>query len=210
MEVTSVLRNSLETGFIGRAHESYSPYQPQLVVNSKRANTKILSTILRELKTCESFIFSVAFLTTSGVAVLYNCLEDLAQRGVKGQVLVSQYQNFTQPDALVRLGQLPNIELRIVTEGDFHAKGYIFRHKDCYSLIVGSSNLTANALTRNKEWNLRVTALSGSRLSLKPWRPLSLNLTRRLLQMPILFRSIGRFIRPSATLHINRLVWWRG
>ena len=39
----------------------------------------------------------------------------------------------------------------------FHAKGYIFHNTDAYSLIIGSSNLTANALCQNQEWNLKVS-----------------------------------------------------
>jgi superfamily II DNA or RNA helicase/HKD family nuclease len=164
MEVISLLREALETGFIVKEHASYTEYQPQLVINDKRLKTKILGSLNRELQLCESFIFSVAFLTTSGVAVLFNQLEALAQKGIRGKVLVSQYQNFTQPEALRRLKQFSNVDLRIVTQGNFHAKGYIFQHASHYTLIVGSSNLTANALTSNKEWNLRVTALKNSKI----------------------------------------------
>jgi superfamily II DNA or RNA helicase/HKD family nuclease len=164
MEIASFLRDSLETGFILKEHESYTEYQPQLVLNDKRIRTKILSSLIRELQHCEGFIFSVAFLTTSGVAVLFNQLEALAQKRVRGKILVSQYQNFTQPEALRRLKQFSNVDLRIVTHGNFHAKGYIFQHATHYNLIVGSSNLTANALTSNKEWNLRVTALKSSKI----------------------------------------------
>ena len=39
-----------------------------------------------------------------------------------------------------------------------HAKGYIFRKDDTYNLIVGSSNMTQDALYKNKEWNLKVTS----------------------------------------------------
>ncbi|MFN8887257.1 MAG: DEAD/DEAH box helicase, partial [Cyclobacteriaceae bacterium] len=41
-------------------------------------------------------------------------------------------------------------------------KGYIFRSKEYYNLIVGSSNLTAQALCTNKEWNIKVSALDES------------------------------------------------
>ena len=39
-----------------------------------------------------------------------------------------------------------------------HTKGYIFRKGEKYSIIVGSSNLTQNALCENKEWNLKVSS----------------------------------------------------
>jgi HKD family nuclease len=34
-----------------------------------------------------------------------------------------------------------------------------FFKNDHYNLIVGSSNLTAQALSTNKEWNIKVSAL---------------------------------------------------
>lgn len=42
----------------------------------------------------------------------------------------------------------------------FHTKGYIFNKKDERSLIIGSSNLTANALSKNKEWNIKFSSKS--------------------------------------------------
>ncbi len=160
----SMLRESLETGFLDRLHPSNFLYQPKLITNNKTYKKKILTTIIQELNSCEEFIFSVAFLSRSGVATLINTLEGLEEKGVKGKILVSQYLNFTQPEALKTMMKFKNIELRIVTKGDFHAKGYFFKHATHYTMIVGSSNLTAPALTKNKEWNLYVCALSDSKI----------------------------------------------
>ncbi|MGB6128398.1 MAG: DEAD/DEAH box helicase [Psychrilyobacter sp.] len=158
------LRKSIETGFIDKNYSSHNLYLPQLVTNNRLKNKKVLPVILNELRNCDEFYFSVAFLTKSGVAVLINTLEELRNKGIKGKILVSQYQNFTQPEALKTLLQFENIELRIATKGNFHAKGYFFRHGNHYSLMVGSSNLTASALCTNKEWNLMVTAWDNSSL----------------------------------------------
>lgn len=158
------LRNALETGFIDKTFASYTYYQPKLIVNDKIQKKKILSTLIYELTHCESFVFSVAFLSKSGTAVLINTLEELRRKGIKGKVLVSQYLNFTQPEALKTLMQFENIDLRIVTHGNFHAKGYFFKHRNHHAMIVGSSNLTAPALTTSKEWNLYVCALEASKL----------------------------------------------
>lgn len=62
------------------------------------------------------------------------------------------------------MGLFKNIELKIVTEGNFHAKGYIFKKKETYSLIVGSSNLTQDALSKNKEWNIKVSTSEAGNL----------------------------------------------
>jgi HKD family nuclease len=122
----------------------------------------VLSTIIHEFEHCNQFFISVAFVTTSGVAAIINKLKELEGRGIKGEILVSQYLNFTQPEALRRLLQFKNIDLRIATTGNAHTKGYIFRSKEHYNLIVGSSNLTAQALCTNKEWNIKVSALDDS------------------------------------------------
>jgi superfamily II DNA or RNA helicase/phage repressor protein C with HTH and peptisase S24 domain len=153
---------SLQTGFVDKSVLSDLAYQPELIVNQKNPPKKVLSTILHELEYCNQFFISVAFVTTSGVATLINKLKELENRGIKGKILVSQYLNFTQPEALKRLIQFDNIELKIATTGNTHTKGYIFKSKDHYNLIIGSSNLTAQALCSNKEWNIKVSALNES------------------------------------------------
>lgn len=153
---------SLQTGYIDGSVFSSADYQPELLVNQKIPPKKVLSSFLNELENCNQFYISVAFVTTSGVATIINKLKELKDRGVIGKMLVSQYLNFTQPEALKRILQFDNIDLRIATTGNSHTKGYIFKCKDHYNLIVGSSNLTAQALCTNKEWNLKVSALDES------------------------------------------------
>ncbi len=153
---------SLQTGYVDKSILSNIDYQPELLVNQKNPPKKVLSTILHELEYCNQFFISVAFVTTSGVATIINKLKELEDRGIKGEILVSQYLNFTQPEALKRLLQFENIDLRIATTGNAHSKGYIFRSKEHYNFIVGSSNLTAQALCTNKEWNIKVSALDES------------------------------------------------
>ncbi len=158
------LSKSLKTGFIDKDSTSEKLYQPTLVVNKKNPPQKVLSTILEELRYCEEFYISVAFVTTSGVATLMNTLKYLKEKGVKGKIVVSQYLNFTQPEALRKLLKFTNIELRIATNENSHSKGYLFKKADYHNFIIGSSNLTAAALATNKEWNLKVSALHSSSL----------------------------------------------
>ncbi len=157
-------KESLETGFIDKTKKSEILYRPNLLVNKKNPTQKILTSIHNELSNCDEFKISVAFVTSSGVAVLFNHLIALEQKGIKGQVLVSQYLNFTQPEALKKLLSFKNIELKIATKSNTHSKGYIFRHKNFYNIIIGSSNLTSSALTVNKEWNLKVSGLPESEI----------------------------------------------
>ena len=154
----NILKKSLETGFIDSEIISNKYYQPKFLTNDKLTKTKILTTIQNELKECDEFWFSVAFITTGGIATLFNTLEELEAKNIKGKILVSQYLNFTQPEALKRLLQFKNIESKIVVDGNFHAKGFMFKKNNMYTLIIGSSNFTANALCVNKEWNLKISA----------------------------------------------------
>ena len=161
-DLTQSFTKSLHTGYVDKSILSNPDYQPELLVNQKNPPKKVLSTIIHEFEHCNQFFISVAFVTTSGVAAIINKLKELEGKGIKGEMLVSQYLNFTQPEALKRLIQFKNIDLRIATTGNAHTKGYIFRNKEHYNLIVGSSNLTAQALCTNKEWNIKVSALEES------------------------------------------------
>ncbi|MFC4739649.1 DUF3427 domain-containing protein [Flavobacterium ponti] len=161
-KLIQIFNSSLQTGYIDKNVLSETVYQPELLVNQRNPPKKVLSTILHELENCNEFYISVAFVTTSGVATIINNLKELENRNIKGEILVSQYLNFTQPEALKRLSQFKNIDLRIATSGNAHAKGYIFKNNEHYNLIVGSSNLTAQALSTNREWNLKVSALDES------------------------------------------------
>ena len=160
--IRTKLAESLTAGFIDKSLPSYKQYLPQLLVNDKLEGKKVLTTIIKELNNCEEFWFSVAFVTTSGIATLINTLIELENKGIKGKILVSQYLNFTQPEALKRLLQFKNIELKIASDNEFHSKGYLFKNIEVYDLIIGSSNLTASALCTNIEWNLKITATAKS------------------------------------------------
>ncbi len=164
MIIRDQLAKALNTGFFDINEMSLTEYRPQLLLNDFKKGQKVLTSIVHELNNCNEFFFSVAFVTNSGVAALINILKELEAKGVKGKIVASQYQNFTEPKALERLISLANLDVRIVVENNFHAKGYIFKKNDTYSLIVGSSNLTQNALSYNKEWNIKLTSLENGSL----------------------------------------------
>jgi superfamily II DNA or RNA helicase/HKD family nuclease len=158
----SDLGESLKTGFLDLLVPCKKEYLPHLLVNDSKTGRKVLTTILKELKECEEFWFSVAFVTKGGVATIIDTLKELEEKDIKGKILVSQYQNFTEPEALRTLLGLKNIELKIAVHGNFHAKGYLFKKNGCYTLAIGSSNLTDRALCANKEWNLKICATESS------------------------------------------------
>ena len=164
MDFKHLLSESIQTGFLDHSIASSKEYRPELLTNDSKKNKKVLSTIIHELEQCDEFWFSVAFVTTGGMASLMSTLLELEKKNIKGKILASQYLNFTQPAALKQIKKLKNIELRIATEGAFHSKGYLFKKGNIFDLIIGSSNLTQTALSSNKEWNLKISATDESEL----------------------------------------------
>lgn len=167
------LQICLEAGFIDFNIDTDERTLPKILTNNQEEKVKVLDSLLYELKNCDEFFFSVAFVTNSGVACLIDILNELKNKNIKGKILASQYQNFTEPRALRRLLQFPNLELKIITaDYNFHAKGYLFHKKanpelqqeDNYNMIIGSSNLTQTALTINREWNVQLSSLKNGAL----------------------------------------------
>ena len=158
------------TSFIDYTNESNLALQPKFVSNNYKEGKKVISALEEQLKKCDEFIISVAFITDGGLKPLLQILEELNKKGVKGKVLTTNYKIFTSPKALATLATLKNIEVKMlyVQEGQsgFHTKGYIFKNDKNYKVIVGSSNLTLSALTRNQEWNIEFTSMSRGKVLL--------------------------------------------
>ncbi|WP_067726907.1 DUF3427 domain-containing protein [Oceanobacillus damuensis] len=157
-DIIQDLKASLHKGFIDQQHNKSSRYVPELLINNTSQNKNVLTTLLGELDSCDSFLFSVAFITESGLATLKSHLLDLNRKGIKGRILTSTFLNFNQPKIFKELMKITNVEVRMTDIPGFHSKGYIFKHSDHYSLIVGSSNLTAHALQVNHEWNVKLSS----------------------------------------------------
>ncbi|MGB4613171.1 MAG: DEAD/DEAH box helicase, partial [Erysipelotrichaceae bacterium] len=150
------------TGVVDKTFPSISEYQPSLVFNDFNKGHNILSTIEKELKKSKEFWFSVAFITKDGIICLKNILKELEDTGVKGKILTTDYLGFNDPLALKELLEYKNIEVKVY-EGDFHIKGYFFKKEDSISFMLGSSNLTQNALKLNKEWNIKLSSLDNGK-----------------------------------------------
>lgn len=156
------LRSGFETAYIDGTVASNLAYKPQFISNNYKQGKKVLSSIEDELLLCDQFQISVAFITMGGITPLLQTLRELEKRGVKGEILTTNYLNFSEPRALEKLNKLSNITLKmydVEASGDgFHTKGYIFRKDEIYKIIIGSSNMTKTALTSNREWNTRVVS----------------------------------------------------
>ena len=160
MNATEELRWGLETAYIDGTVASNMAFKPQFVSNNYKEGKKVLSSIEEELLACEQFQISVAFITMGGIEPLLQTLKELEKKHIPGQILTTNYLNFSEPKALERLHALQNITLKMYdvesAEEGFHTKGYIFKKEEIYRIIIGSSNMTKSALTTNKEWNTKI------------------------------------------------------
>lgn len=156
--LTDRIQESLNIGLLNKNAIGYGNFKPELIKNDESNNETVLETLTGELDRCKSFIFSVAFITESGLTTLKANLLDLKNRGIKGRIITSTYLHFNQPKIFKELLKITNVEVRLTDIKGFHSKGYIFEHEGYYSLLVGSSNLTAGALKVNHEWNIKLTS----------------------------------------------------
>lgn len=158
------LKEGLTTAFIDQTFYSNLAYKPQFIYNDNKNGQKVFSSIEDELKNCDQFAISVAFITRGGITPLLQTLKELEQRKIPGRILTTDYLCFSDPVALDKIASLSNITLRMYqTEragNGFHTKGYIFQKGEEYRFIIGSSNLTQDALTRNIEWNTKMVSAS--------------------------------------------------
>lgn len=129
-----------------------------------------LATIQANLRSCKAFYFTVSFIKKAGLVLLGNDIRSALERGAKGKVITSTYQNFTDIESLNFFLKLHftfhNFECHLdnecfydaksYTTSGFHCKGYLFEFEDRSEVVIGSSNITRYALLKNIEWDLVV------------------------------------------------------
>ncbi len=161
-EKVSLIRSGLETAYINGNVASELSYKPNFVSNNYNEGKKVLSVIEDELLKCDKFQISVAFITLGGVTPLLQTLKELEKKGIPGEILTSDYLDFSEPLALKKLHSLSNVKIKMydtkAANNGFHTKGYIFKEKEIYRIIIGSSNMTSAALTTNREWNTKLVS----------------------------------------------------
>lgn len=158
------LSGDVTYGFLDGKKQSRRHHHPRVVLNAD-GNT-VLRILREELARCDEFIFSVAFVTPNAIAMLK---QEFVEFSGRGTIVTSDYLGFNSPSAFSELLNLSNlgIDVRIHNADAFHPKGYIFKSADAVTAMIGSSNLTGNAIVKNHEWNLKVTAASNSDLAVQ-------------------------------------------
>lgn len=128
-----------------------------------------LQRVQQNLRSCSSFLFSISFIKIAGWNLLSKDIENALERGCRGKLITSTYQNFTDIGTLSQCLMLQekysnfscHLEHtsfldRSLTPVGYHCKGYFFSFGTEAELIIGSSNLTRYALLKNIEWDLLV------------------------------------------------------
>ena len=132
-------------------------------------DTTFLDKIKDNLRHCKSFDFSVSFIKKAGLVLLFKDIEAAVERGCKGRIITSTYQNFTDIESLksfyALMGRCPNFQCHLDYESfhdtgystlGYHSKGYLFEFDGHRELVIGSSNITRYALLKNIEWDVSV------------------------------------------------------
>ena len=153
--VINELKSGLSAAYINGSSAANLAYKPAFVSNNPEEGKKVISSVEDEL--------------LGGVTPLLQTLKELEEKGVKGQILTTNYLNFSEPRALEKLNGLKNITLKMydveAAGNGFHTKGYIFKKEEIYRIIIGSSNMTSAALTVNKEWNTKLISTESGEIA---------------------------------------------
>ena len=156
-------RRDIQYGYVGSAAEGPGHYNPRLVLNQDGRTVE--HALVEELERGGDFTFSVAFISAGAIAQLKQHLRDHTGAGT---IVTSDFLGFNDPRAFAELMSLKEhlgIDVRRHTAEGFHPKGYVFERPRSITAMIGSSNLTNRALSQNHEWNLKVSAASGSDLA---------------------------------------------
>lgn len=197
------LNKGFATAFIDYSLNSNLAYRPEFISNNYRQGRKVLVSIEEELARCDEFCISVAFITKGGITPLLQILKELENKNIPGKILTTDYLMFSEPAALETLAALKNIELKMFMSnqetGGFHTKGYIFRKEEIYRIIIGSSNMTLKAVTKNREWNTKLVSAGQGEITQQYCRNLmSSGKIRKVFPIQNLWKSIGKRIRKKS------------
>ena len=86
------IQDGFQTAFIDYSTNSELSYRPQFISNDYRKGRKVIASLEQELRHCDEFFISVAFITLGGVTPLLQTLKDLESCGVKGRTYYKLFE----------------------------------------------------------------------------------------------------------------------
>lgn len=161
--VDNFLKEAILNGLYDKNENKGNEFiSPQLVNNDDQ--DKIWFTLRQELMSCTSFTWAVAFISENMLVPFKLVMSELAKKGISGTLITGTYLGFNSPKVFRELMKIPNLKVRLSEEAGFHAKGYLFKHDDYQTILIGSANFTRSALLKNCEWGLKVTSHENGQL----------------------------------------------
>lgn len=161
--MNNVLKEAILNGLYDKNENKGNEFiSPQLVSNDEQ--DKIWFTLRQELMSCTSFTWAVAFISENMLVPFKVVMSELAKKGISGTLITGTYLGFNSPKVFRELMKIPNLKIRLSEEAGFHAKGYLFKHGEYQTILIGSANFTRSALLKNCEWGLKVTSHENGQL----------------------------------------------
>ena len=153
-------------------HRQTVPYLPPAtgvlrpwLFTAGRADPSLLADLRGELDAADDVDILVSFIKWSGVRKLIDRFESGAVTDAAGtpkrrvRILTTTYMGATETRALVALGQLPGVTIKIsydTRRTRLHAKAWLFQRATGYgSAYVGSANVSGAALIGGLEWTVK-------------------------------------------------------
>ena len=172
--VTSQRSESNTLGARGIAEKAQSAYVETSDKTRRVFGTStqypLLPALIDDLAHADQIDLAVAFVLEKGFRLLMVHLEDLLERDGYIRILTGDYLDATEPEALQLLLDLRDhatergrgrVDARVFetrSGGSFHPKAYmISKNAHAIAAYVGSSNVSATALSSAVEWNYRFT-----------------------------------------------------
>jgi superfamily II DNA or RNA helicase/HKD family nuclease len=164
------------TGVVNNMHDGTSKISrlPQIplseiyLLTNNKGEPSLGSEIRAELQSADSVDIVMSFVMKQGVILLEDSLRDFAERGGKIRLITTTYTGNSDADAVIRFAKEFGAEVKISYESRkdrLHAKSWIFYRDSGFSTAyVGSSNISAPALSSGSEWNLKVSSVTNPEL----------------------------------------------
>lgn len=118
-------------------------------------DTTFLSTIQTNLRTCKRFYFSVSFIKKAGLVLLVNDIKSAIERGARGKLITSTYQNFTDIESLNFFLKLAigfeNFECHLDDECFYNEKNYSTHSIRHYEILEEEPMMAAEDVSTEYE-----------------------------------------------------------